>query len=249
MYWWARDRAVPRPEYLWCTLQAARLAKALGYPEVTVIEFGVAGGNGLLALERAATIAEDLLGVVVSVVGFDVGTGMPTPVDERDIPWAIQPGVLPMDEAALRARLTKAQLVLGQVETTLPEWLADENRVVGFAAFDLDMYSSTMSAFRLFEAPSELLLPRVACYFDDIFGYGWNDFTGERAAIRDFNEAHQRRKVSQIYGLKYELPEPDRLAAWPEKIFLAHMFDSDLYNSVEWRIPESWVAAHKLDGG
>jgi hypothetical protein len=33
----------------------------------------------------------------------------------------------------------------------------------------------------------------VPCYFDDIFGYGWSDFTGERAAIADFNAEHEQR--------------------------------------------------------
>lgn len=247
MYWWSSNQRRPaRPEYLWCTLNAARVAKALGHESVTTIEFGVAGGNGLLALEAAAEATESLLGVAVQVVGFDSGTGMPAPTDERDIPWAIQPGILPMDEDALRRRLRRAQLVLGPVHDTLPGWIESHDGVVGFVSFDLDMYSSTVDALRLFDAPSERLLPRVACYFDDIFGYAWNDYTGERAAINDFNNSHDRRKVAAMYGLKYELPGEDRLKPWPEQVYLAHVFDSPSYNATEWRIPEAWVEAHKL---
>ena len=39
-------------------LQAGYLAKALGMPRISAIEFGVAGGNGLMALENAAELVE-----------------------------------------------------------------------------------------------------------------------------------------------------------------------------------------------
>src|SRR2546421_688251 len=38
------------PNYLWGTLCAAAVAATLGYDRISVIEFGVAGGNGLVAL-------------------------------------------------------------------------------------------------------------------------------------------------------------------------------------------------------
>ena len=38
--------------YAFGVLSAARLAKALGLPGISVVEFGVAGGRGLIALER-----------------------------------------------------------------------------------------------------------------------------------------------------------------------------------------------------
>lgn len=37
-----------RPNYAYCTYHAADLARRLGIPRISVIEFGVAGGNGLL---------------------------------------------------------------------------------------------------------------------------------------------------------------------------------------------------------
>lgn len=36
--------AVPRPWFGYCMLNAAKLANALGYPKISIIEFGVAGG-------------------------------------------------------------------------------------------------------------------------------------------------------------------------------------------------------------
>ena len=246
--WAASLRSDVRPQYLWSTLHAARLAAALGHQRVSVVEFGVAGGNGLLALEAAADIAESLFPVQLEVYGFDVGNGMPAPRDSRDLPWAIEPGIFPMDEAALRRRLQRADLVLGPVEETVAGWVTEDRAPLGFASFDLDLYSATAAAFAVFEAPAQRLLPRVACYFDDIFGYGWSDFAGERAAIAEFNAGHQTRKIGPIHGLKYELPVDDFNRPWPEQIYLAHIFDSPEYDTLESPLPPGWAAAHRLDG-
>src|SRR5215207_985617 len=43
-----------RPHYGYGLLKAAELARRLGYARISAIEFGVAGGNGLLSLERHA---------------------------------------------------------------------------------------------------------------------------------------------------------------------------------------------------
>lgn len=246
MFLWARHRLPGRPQYLWGSLHAARLARALGHERTSVLELGVAGGQGLLDLERAAALAEELVGVGVDVAGFDVGGGMPRPVDERDIPWAIQEGIFPMDEPALRARLRAAELVIGPVSATIPAWFDRRPSPVGFVAVDLDLYSSTMDALVLLDAAPQDLLPRVAFYFDDIFGYGWSDFAGERGAIRDFNATHDRRRLSPFYGLEYELGDADRFLAWPAKMFMAHLLDSPSYNQREWEIPPSWAEAHRL---
>jgi len=249
-YLWASEQtAASRPQYLWGSMHAARLASALGRTSVSVVEFGVAGGNGLLALETAAGLAERLFGVRVEVYGFDVGTGMPAPHDVRDLPWAIEPGIFAMDEAALRARLRRAELVLGPVEETVRGWMGRERGPLGFCAFDLDLYTATAAALSVFDGAADGLLPRVACYFDDIFGYGWSDFAGERAAITEFNAGRESRKIGAIHGLKYELPRQDFERAWPEQIYLAHIFDSPDYNTLEACLPAGWAEAHRLSPG
>lgn len=247
MFAYARHRGFGgRPQYLWPILAGARQARALGHRRISAIEFGVAGGNGLVAMEALAALTESLTGVTVDVFGFDSGSGMPEPVDHRDVPWAIEPGWFAMDEAALRARLTTAELVLGPVEDTVPRWLASAAPPIGFIAFDLDYYSSTVHAFRALEAEPARILPRIPCYFDDVLGYGWSDFNGERAAIADFNRDHDQRKIGQIYGLRYELPAADATAAWPEKLFLAHAFDHPSYNTPEGGLSPGWFEALRL---
>ena len=91
-----------RSAYGWGVLQGAGLAHTLGVPRVSVCEFGVAGGRGLLALERIAARVSALSGVQVEVFGFDTGTGLTTAIDHRDVPNMLWEGRFPMDHEALR---------------------------------------------------------------------------------------------------------------------------------------------------
>jgi hypothetical protein len=247
MFGWCLANGIDaRPQYVWGALLAAHTANALGHPSFTAIEFGVAGGNGLLALECAAAAAGELLGVQPEVYGFDTGTGMPAPVDHRDVPWTIAEGWFELDEPRLRTRLTSAQLVLGPVAETVPEWLSSEHSPIAFAAFDLDYYTATVDAFAIFDAPAERLLPRVVCYFDDVFGLGWSDFAGERAAIADFNAGHEQRKIGKVHGLRYDLPEAQRPLPWHEQMYLAHLFEHPDYSKRVVDIGAAWLDAHRL---
>ena len=222
-----------RPNYTWSVLHSARIARTLGIERITVAEFGVAGGNGLVALEVAASAAERLLGVGIDVVGFDAGGGIPAPRDHRDAPYLIAPGDFPMDLDKLRARLRRSELVLGLVEETLPRFLESDGSPIGFVSIDLDYYSSTVAALSLLKAPAERLLPRVMCYFDDVMGYPWGDFNGERLAITEFNDETDDRKISPVYGLRYFLSRPWGQAMWPEMMFLTHILDHPRYDEDE----------------
>ena len=217
------------PQYTWGVLQAAHLATTLGIRRISVIEFGVAGGNGLVALERASERAEAERGVQIDVHGFDTGQGLPPPTDFRDLPHLYRPSEYRMDVDELRPRLERAKLHIGLVADTLKEFLESKPAPIGFASFDLDLYSSTVDAFTIFEQKShDLTLPRVHCYFDDIMGLSFSEFTGERRAIEEFNTRHERRKIAQIFGLKYFLPPKFSNQQWAEMFYLAHMFDHPL---------------------
>jgi hypothetical protein len=237
---------VTRPHYTWSVLLAALTARGLGIAEISVLELGVAGGNGLLALEEAAAAAERLLGVSVAVWGFDLGTGMPEPRDQRDVPWAVRKGYFPMDEQALHSRLARAHLVLGPVNETLRKWVSEAHPPVGFIAFDLDYYSSTVESFCLLEAEDPALLPRVVCYFDDVLGYGWSEHNGERAAITGFNAAHDSRKLGFVHGLGHFLPASQRGRPWSEQIWIAHLFDHCRYAEFALQLSDDFLDAHRL---
>lgn len=244
--WCVENRTPTRPQYLWPLLHAAHVARALDLPRIAAVEFGVAGGNGLVALERAAEAATELSGTEVEVFGFDTGSGMPAAADPRDAPWLIELEYFSMDEPALRARLDGAQLVLGPVAETVPEWRASSHPPIGFVAFDLDYYSATVDALRVLDGDARRLLPRVLCYFDDVFGYGWTDFMGVHAAIDEFNASQDTRKIGKIHGLRFELPPEEFQLPWHEKLYVAHLFDHPHYAQGEGRIDEQYLEAHRL---
>src|SRR2546427_1003344 len=75
-----------RRSYAYGILETARIAKRRGLKRITVAEFGVASGAGLLAMCRLAKQATALTGVQFNIVGFDSGTGLPPPANYRDHP-------------------------------------------------------------------------------------------------------------------------------------------------------------------
>jgi len=222
-------RGAVRPTYTWGVLQAAYLAKTLGYKRISVIEFGVAGGNGLVSLEETARRVEPMFGVTIDVYGFDTGEGLPPADDYRDMPNIYTGGTYRMDEEGLRARLTTAKLILGDIKLTLPEFLKTKPAPVGFISVDVDLYTSTVDTLKILDADSSLLLPRVHCYFDDIMGCSCAEFLGERLALNEFNENHARAKISPIFGLWNYVPRRYSGEIWVHMIYMAHLLDHPLY--------------------
>ncbi|UGT61006.1 hypothetical protein [Nocardia asteroides] len=225
---------VERPHYAYGVRRATELAARLGHRGVTVVEFGVAGGNGLLALAEHARYYSGVTGVAVRVVGFDGGAGMPAATDRRDLPYLFGPGFYAMDHDRLRARLGTAELVIGEVAETLPDYLRTRAALlrehpIGFVSLDLDYYSSTTAALDLFRGPAhEPMLPRVTCYLDDL--PGTTRHIGEAAAIADFNTANPDRPIGQVLGLRAFTPlDPP----WADQIYVHHRLDHPDYPRLE----------------
>jgi hypothetical protein len=224
-----------RPHYAHCVYAGALLGKTLGYERVSVIEFGVAGGRGLTALEEHAEKIGREMGIKIEVYGFDTGKGLPKTEDYRDLPHVWREGFYKMDYGKLQKRLHSAKLVIGDVKETLPAFFEKHNPApVAAVMFDMDLYSSTVPALRLFEADDSRLLPRIFTYFDDIgtsiFDYTacYSEYTGERLAINEFNERHSERKISPHFGL---LSEKWR-ESWYNRIFIVHLFKHRKYNEL-----------------
>jgi hypothetical protein len=222
-----------RPAYAYGVLRAAELARSLRVPAISVAEFGVAGGRGLLALERIARRISRDTGVVIQVLGFDAGDGMPEPLDYRDLPHVWQRGFYRMDQAALRAKLNSARLIIGDVGDTAAALVREPTLApLGFVSFDLDYYSSTKKALRIFDGPPHTRLPRVWCYFDDLIEPEracHNEWVGERLAIDEFNREHERRKLGAVPSLRATRPRP---SAWNEQMFVFHDFDHPEYTTL-----------------
>jgi len=198
----------------------------LKIPRISVIEFGVASGNGLVALENVAAEVERLTGVAVEVFGFDTGKGLPRLRDYRDLPYKWEIGEFAFNSDNVRRRLKRAKLVLGDVNETVPQWCSDSSRApLGFVAVDVDLYHSTMSALRVFEQPAEYLLPRIYTYLDDVI------FTsrhlGEWLAVNDWNASHQEAKIDEIAALWVSRFFKSR---WLAGMCMTHFFTHPLYN-------------------
>ena len=222
----AFDLVRPR-KYAFGTLEAAKSARELGKREVTIIEFGVAAGGGLLGMCDLARRATEITGVEVKVVGFDTGVGMPPPADYRDHPDLYQAGDFPIDQEALREKLpANAQLIIGELGDTVPSFLAELNpqAPIGFTAIDVDYYSSAVAALQIFADPMpSKYLPLPIVYLDDIVLPSHSRFSGELLAVEEFNAAHQQRKIDQHRFLRSQ--RIFKQARWIDQIFLLHVFD------------------------
>jgi hypothetical protein len=217
-------------KYAYLVYQAAQLAARLGQPKVSIIEFGVAGGAGLLALEYHAEQIEKLFPVKIEIYGFDTGAGLPPPEDYRDLPYHWKPGFFAMDVPALQSRLKRAKLVIGDIRDTIHSFVDTWHPApIGAVSHDFDYYSSTVAALNLFDINPAAILPRVCVYFDDVLGGDmelYNDFSGERLAIHEFNAAQPSRKLSPIYYLQ----ESQWALPWSLQMWSLHLFDHPDYN-------------------
>src|SRR5262249_7240361 len=132
-----REQNLERPDYVWGALQGANLAKVLEIPRVSFIEFGVAGGNSLVALVKTSESIEASFGIQIEVHGFDAVGGMPATRDPRDTPNLWKPGFYPMDREKLERRLNRAKLHLGDIAQTVSAFVKSNPAPVAFIAFDL----------------------------------------------------------------------------------------------------------------
>jgi hypothetical protein len=223
--------ALHRPWYGYGVYHAARLAERLRIPRIAVLEFGVAMGDGLVEMERMAHEVSRICPTQIQVVGFDTGTGMPEHVDYRDLPYIWRKGHYSMNVDTVRRRLKNAELVLGDVSDTVPAFLSQlKNAAIGFVAFDLDYYSSTCAALRIFGGPDELYLPRVLCYFDDVVGTDGQlhcEDVGELLAIEEFNNSSAlARRIRPINGLA---SKRCMASSWTPNMLVCHRYDHSRY--------------------
>lgn len=225
---------IDRPPYACGVLAAADMARFCDQPRITVIEFGVAEGLGLLNLCDIAKQVTTETGIIIDVVGFDTGAGLPELEGYRDHPEIWSEGDFSgVDAAALQARLpANARIVWGDIRETLPDFIRrlDATSPIGFISNDLDLYSSTAASFQLLRARTDALLPVVIQYFDDTHGSPArigslfrNRWCGQFAAIEDFNAAHETRKIDRLYTLKARRPMDKEL--WLEQMFALHVLD------------------------
>ncbi len=216
-----------RPHNAYALLKAADQAKGMGLKTVSVLEFGVATGAGLMNLADVARRVTAVTGVEFQIYGFDSGQGMPPAVDYRDHPEMYQQGDYVMNREALEAQLpANVHLIIGDVaETTISfvEGLSPAEPI-GYAIIDVDYYSSTVSALNVFKAKDALhYLPVTSIYLDDIFADEHNPWCGELLAINEFNEAQTMRKF--CYNPFIDTDRLFKRASWLRHLWNFHALD------------------------
>ena len=224
------DLIVKQP-YAYGLLTAADAAGRLGKRAVSVVEFGIARGEGLLNMQRLAVHVTRETGVEVKIYGFDTGTGMPEPLDHRDHPSIYNEGDFPMDLDRLRPHLgPNTSLVIGRVEDKVQEFIEalSTDEPLGFVSVDLDYYSSTRGALGVFLGPAEKYVPYPLVYLDDIIYDFHNSWCGELAAVEEFNRANELRKLERPRF--FEHGRLFRRVPWVRQMYHLYAFDGPAWN-------------------
>jgi hypothetical protein len=234
---------MPRHPYAFCILTAADHAREYGIKRLTLVEFGVAAGAGLMNMCWIAKQVTKETGIEFDIIGFDSGEGMPPPIDYRDHPEKYLTGDYPVpDRTALLAALPpNANIHYGPIEETLKQAEAEITSTIGFISIDVDYFSSTQQSLGVLTWQAERYLPAVPMYFDDVQYPDHNRYCGELLAIDDFNEKHAQRKIAIMNFLpKFRI---FKNALWHGQVFYAHVFDHEFrtlaYNRA--RRPEAVV--------
>lgn len=217
---------VLRQQHAYAILTCADLALEMGVKEVTLVEFGVAAGAGILNICELAERVTRETGVRFRIYGFDTGKGMPPPESYRDHPEIYQQGDFPMNHEALQRSLPdNAKLVIGKISETVGPLLSSitEGAPIGFISIDVDFYTSTRDALAILDGSPGQYLPRIQMYLDDLEHPSHNSWCGERLAVGEFNERNALRKIEQHAFLKsYRI---FRNARWIDHMFTVHVLD------------------------
>jgi len=217
---------VIRPQHAFGLLNAADQAKLRGFKDVTIVEFGVANGAGLMNLIAVAEKVTKSTGIKIHIYGFDTGEGMPEPIDYRDHPEYYNTGDFPMNKALLEEKIKgKATIIYGPIKENVSEFMANisQNAPVGFVAIDVDYYSSTKDVLELFKAEATCFLPLTYVYLDDIFMPHHNAKCGELLAVSEFNKEQSMRQLS--YHQFFENRRIFKNANWVKQLYYFHVLD------------------------
>lgn len=201
---------VPRQPYAFGLQQAfafaAKERDKLGIKRLVFVEFGVASGAGLLNICRVGAALSRHHDMPFRCIGFDAGSGMPAPVDYRDHPEKYLDGDFAAhDQLALaRALPSNASVLYGPIRDRLGELrdALEPGDFIGFVSIDVDYWSSTTDALRLFDDQDVSFLPRMPVYLDDVNNIDHHPFAGELLAVDEFNHDRPHRKVTKMNGLR-----------------------------------------------
>ena len=227
--------------YAYGVFEGARRAKLLGHPEISVVEFGVANGRGLMAMALYAKKVAQHFNIKINVLGFDSGVGMPQARGYKDHPEIYATGDFPLQDREKLLSILPANSQLIILDLINSDWTEHLKHPLAFMSVDVDYYSSTIAVLEnLSGIKSDMLLPNTLIYFDDIQLPNHNPYQGELLAIEEFNAGNQLRKIvshSKVLRTTRRLKH----ALWINQIFQLHTLDHRIRNE-EYRAPGDPVA-------
>ena len=100
-----------------------------------------------------------------------------------------------MDKDAL-AKKINSKIFYGDVKDTVDDFVKTKPNQISCIFLDLDLYTSTINFLNQIPKIDQYLLPRVLCYFDDVYvpeNY-ISHFNGVFKAIDEFNEKFKQYK-------------------------------------------------------
>lgn len=215
-----------RQQFAWPILRAADEARKHGLSKVTIAEFGVASGAGLLNMCKIVASVTKVTGIEFEIFGFDTGSGMPPAIDHRDHPELWQESDFPMDVERLTRTLPPyCHLMIGDVGATIPSFLAglSPSAPLAFVSLDVDYYSSSVRALEVFKGDPTQYLPMVILYLDDIVVESANPWCGELLAVNEFNAATALRKIAPFSMLRAQ--RLFKAPRWIDQMYVAHILD------------------------
>ena len=215
-----------RPHYETILLESAKEAKILGYKEISVLELGVDGGNGIINLENYKKKIEKLTNIKINIFGFDYGEGLPNTTNKFDLPFFWSGGDYKVDKEKLKKKID-SKIFFGDVGKTFQSFIETSPPTISAIFFDLDYYTSTKSFLNQIVKNKDFFSPRVYCYFDDVFSISHhiNEHNGELLAIKEFNNNNNEIKIgkslSNLSDFKFPLGT--------DKLFVLHNFTHNDY--------------------
>ena len=221
-----------RQPYAYGLFRATEVAKFFGKSQVTVCEFGIAAGDGLLNMAALCNLISEETKIGFRIVGFDTGEGLPEIEGYKDHPeiWSAGDFTMPSRDELVKKMDGRAEIIFGDIKDTVKPFLNDlnQNAPLGFIAVDVDTYSGAKSVLRCLTGPPELYNPAVSIYCDDISFFFANDWCGELAAVREFNAENAMRKIDRDRSLPGTRPVRSR--GWHQHMFICHILDHQARN-------------------
>ena len=218
-----------RPHYETILLESVLEAKKIGYKKVSVLELGVAGGNGIIALEKYKKKIEKYTNVEIKIYGFDTGEGLPETKNNFDLPFIWSGGNYKINKEKLNEKI-KSKIFFGDIKYTFEEFIKTNPDLIISIFFDLDYYSSTKNFLNQIPKFKNFFCPRVYCYFDDIFdtNHHINEHNGELLAINEFNIQNSEIKI----GKSHEHSSDFKFPLGRENLFILHNFNQKNYSKL-----------------